>query len=95
MEAFATVFAKDLTIVEGFRLRQPLVTVFTTSEKASDFAERVAMVRSSGEASSDTSTDRSAVAERHALPRHGPAKPFAVAALADNLSKMEASPQPF
>src|SRR5258708_3543064 len=26
------------------------------------------MVRSSGEASSDTSTDRSAVAERHALP---------------------------
>jgi hypothetical protein len=60
MEAFATVFAKDLTIVEGFRLRQPLVTVFTTSEKASDFARRVAMVRSSGDASSV----RAAVAER-------------------------------
>jgi len=66
--------------LQGFRLRQASVTVFTTSGKASDFAGRVAMVRSSGEASSDAtsdwSADRSAVAERHALLHQSPCSAF-------------------
>jgi spore coat protein SA len=53
--AFATVSAKNLTTSEASDVAKPQVTVFAPS----------------GKASSDWPVDRSAVAERYALPRHG------------------------